>query len=415
MDILVGSSLGIYHFELIEEYLDTTPPSIITVSPAPNSSNISSDLDINVIFNEVINEEALNGTTVIVYGTLGGNLSGNISYSSSSVLTFDPSENFIPNDTITVTLTGNIQDLDGNGLDGNNNGISEGSPADDCSWTFTAGAAIDTKGPVVVKMVVEPESVWGGLPITLTATVDDTSDVSSNIIAAEYFIDNTGSNGMGIALDSVDGAFDSVTEDVISELATEGWRGGNHTIYLHGKDAKDNWGGFQSVDVYVIPESPANWPMFGCDAAHTGYNKAESSIPPFKLKWEKNLSSRNLNPITVANDIIFVTDQVYFNDAVLRALRVEDGSEIWSYSFGDVYSINPPSFAYGNIYVQTCDHTPGSYVSCFDALTGNLKWQSPYGTQWERHYAPTISDGTVFVLMVVCMHMMLLQENSCGL
>ena len=50
-----------YHFELIEEYLDTTPPSIITVSPAPNSSNISSDLDIKVIFNEVINEETLSG------------------------------------------------------------------------------------------------------------------------------------------------------------------------------------------------------------------------------------------------------------------------------------------------------------------------------------------------------------------
>ncbi|MGH7492661.1 MAG: PQQ-binding-like beta-propeller repeat protein [bacterium] len=114
--------------------------------------------------------------------------------------------------------------------------------------------------------------------------------------------------------------------------------------------------------------------MFGQNAQHTGFNAADSISVPLELLWSRQVSSNALNPVSVANDLIFVTTQVYFNDAVLRAIQAEDGVEKWSFSFGDIFSINPPSFAYGHVYVQTGNHTPGTYLTAFDALSGGERF-----------------------------------------
>jgi len=50
----------------------------------------------------------------------------------------------------------------------------------------------------------------------------------------------------------VDGAFDSPKEDVWAQIDVTGWALGNYIIYVHGKDAKGNWGNFTSISLKVV-------------------------------------------------------------------------------------------------------------------------------------------------------------------
>jgi len=59
--------------------------------------------------------------------------------------------------------------------------------------------------------------------------------------------------------------------------------------------------------------------------------------------------------------------------------------------------VNPPSYAYGNVYIQTGNHGTDTYLRAYRADTGELVFQSAHAAQWERYYAPTIADGVVFV------------------
>ena len=54
-----------------------------------------------------------------------------------NTMTFTPITNLTHSTTYTVTISATATDMAGNGLDGNGNGIAEGSPIDDYTWSFT--------------------------------------------------------------------------------------------------------------------------------------------------------------------------------------------------------------------------------------------------------------------------------------
>lgn len=145
-------------------------------------------------------------------------------------------------------------------------------------------------------------------------------------------------------------------------------------------------------------QAPADWPMFGGNPAHTGVNAAETGIPPLQLNWTKALSTGALNPVTVEGDRVFVTAITYFDpNSSLWSLNAGDGSQLWSYNFGSVFSVNPPSVLNGLVYVQMGNHTPASRLFAFKVADGTIAWATPFTAQWERYYAPTIADGQVWV------------------
>ena len=79
------------------------------------------------------------------------------------------------------------------------------------------------------------------------------------------------------------------------------------------------------------------------------------------------------------------------------ALDNTDGSILWSKGFSDAYAVYPPSYAYGNVYIQSGkggDQT--AYLFSFDAGSGELLFQNYYSTQWHTHYAPTICNGNIY-------------------
>lgn len=146
-------------------------------------------------------------------------------------------------------------------------------------------------------------------------------------------------------------------------------------------------------------EQPGTWPMFQANAQHTGYLETAVTPETFRLKWQRNVGNgRMLNPVAAGDGKVFVTLLIYFNDiTTLFALDAADGATLWSKGFGDIFSVNPPSYAYGNVYVQTGNHASDTWLRAFDGATGDVVFQAPHAAQWERYFAPTIYDGKAYI------------------
>ena len=116
----------------------------------------------------------------------------------------------------------------------------------------TINLTVDLAGPATSGVAATPNPNNGSLgqnssnpSVRVTATFADTASGGSTIAAGEGFIDTVGANGTGFAFAATDGVFNAPSEagyadiplTTINQLST-----GNHTIYVHGKDAAGNWG-----------------------------------------------------------------------------------------------------------------------------------------------------------------------------
>lgn len=141
-----------------------------------------------------------------------------------------------------------------------------------------------------------------------------------------------------------------------------------------------------------------SWPMYQANPAHTGYTPMSLDPSQFSVLWEQVIGTAALNPVTAADGKVFVSQYTYFNDTThLHTLDATTGETMWSKGFGDVFSVNPPSYAYGNVYIQTGNHSNDTYLRAYDADTGSFVFRTPHSAQWERYYAPTVYDGQVYV------------------
>jgi hypothetical protein len=122
--------------------------------------------------------------------------------------------------------------------------------------TRTATARIDMTPPVTLDPAATPSDVRLTAMFTLTATVDDASTGSTDITAAEYFVDAVGADGAGTSMAAADGSFSSPVENVVANVtavAENGLSPGTHTLYVHGRDTVGLWGAASPVTVNVRP------------------------------------------------------------------------------------------------------------------------------------------------------------------
>jgi hypothetical protein len=114
-----------------------TTLQVIAVYPEPGDT-AKCETTIYATFSKPVDESTLTSSTIRVEGTQSGVVNGSITYEPDiSRVIFTPDVLFASNERITVTLTGDIKDTDGNGLDGDRDGTSEGSPEDDFRWEFS--------------------------------------------------------------------------------------------------------------------------------------------------------------------------------------------------------------------------------------------------------------------------------------
>jgi hypothetical protein len=125
------------------------------------------------------------------------------------------------------------------------------------------GLVVDKTGPVASLLAATPGSNNGSQPLNSTSAVvrltATLTDAASSVVAGEGFIDGIGTNGTGFSLIPVDGRLDSMTENVYADipLATiNALSSGNHTLYVHGKDAAGNWGATTALQYLIDRTAP---------------------------------------------------------------------------------------------------------------------------------------------------------------
>lgn len=113
------------------------------------------------------------------------------------------------------------------------------------------GVVLDTTGPTVSSVNVNPATVTAGQTSTLTASISDSATGNSNIAAAKW---SKGASAApadsGISMSAV-GVFDSPTESVTAPIDTTGWAADTYTIWVRGQDSKGNWGSAVSTTLTV--------------------------------------------------------------------------------------------------------------------------------------------------------------------
>lgn len=139
-----------------------------------------------------------------------------------------------------------------------------------------------------------------------------------------------------------------------------------------------------------------NWPTYGNGPSHSGYFPGYLSANIFSQKWVKTVTG-TLNQVAVGGGKIFITPYQYFGTAFLTALDEETGDLCWRYDFASCYSINPPTYDGGRVYVQRGNHGTDTHLWCFDANTGSNAWRTAHAAQWERYMAPTIASGKIWI------------------
>lgn len=146
-------------------------------------------------------------------------------------------------------------------------------------------------------------------------------------------------------------------------------------------------------------ESPDAWAMYQANAQHTGYLPISLDPEQSGLRWQRDVGGAfALNPVAAADGKVFVSLLTYFNDVpALFALDARNGQPLWSKQFGSIFSVSPPSYSFGTVYVQTGNHATDTWLRAYDADTGDPVFQAPHLAQWERYYSPTIHEGKVYV------------------
>ena len=166
---LDGTPVTLPPIQMDPVIVDTTPPTVISTSPANNETGVAVTSALTITFSESIDTSTFNPDTFSLRNN-GNNVEGAIT-ANGAVVTFTPSANLAYSTTYTATITTGVKDLAGNAM------------TENYTWAFVTGAAPDTTPPTVIG--VSPGIGATNVPITSTITATfselmDTSTVNSS-------------------------------------------------------------------------------------------------------------------------------------------------------------------------------------------------------------------------------------------
>lgn len=157
------------------------PYTVIETIPTQNELNVDQSTNISVIFNIDMNPDTINTDTFIVNGSQTGLLTGTYGYNSGTkTATFNPDNDFKIGEVVNVTLTTEIQDVNGEPIPEPHN------------WSFTilvnavSSVFVETSTPEVGvgpnKLAVGDLDGDGDLDLAVVNEYSDTVSILSNIV-----------------------------------------------------------------------------------------------------------------------------------------------------------------------------------------------------------------------------------------
>ena len=154
------------------------------------------------------------------------------------------------------------------------------------------------------------------------------------------------------------------------------------------------------VNVRPADRFAGAWPTFGGGPRHSGFHPATLGRHTFVPAWQAQGTALHgiMQRPAIADGKVFITPRVYFGGSHdTKALDLESGETLWTHPFDNAYSINPPTYHNGRIYIQRGNNSGDTQLWCIDSESGATVWSSPHSAQWERYEAPTVTDDGIWV------------------
>lgn len=162
------------------------PPQVDLTDPADTETNVALSQVISVSFTEEMNETATQEAFDISPSVIG-----NFSWVGNTMF-FTPQDTLAPGQPYQVKISAAAKDVEDETLDGNKNGIEEGSGIDDYLWQFTTSAM----PPQVVSVFPHPNSnmVYTDSKIIINFSKSmDTQSVETTLIFIVDSVENQAS------------------------------------------------------------------------------------------------------------------------------------------------------------------------------------------------------------------------------
>jgi len=158
--------------------VDNIKPTVNKTNPGNVGTGIDITADITVTFSEEMNVSTLDNNSFHIKNS-SDNISGIVTYDSSTkTATFDPKEDLDYNTTYTATVTTDVTDLAGNGLNENE------------TWSFTTEQEQTSNNkPTATNNRVTPTE--GITPVTFTFYVTFTDVDNDSLSSVDLYIDGT--------------------------------------------------------------------------------------------------------------------------------------------------------------------------------------------------------------------------------
>ncbi|MCK8046716.1 PQQ-binding-like beta-propeller repeat protein [Shewanella sp. 1CM18E] len=148
-------------------------------------------------------------------------------------------------------------------------------------------------------------------------------------------------------------------------------------------------------NVKAVPE----WQTHQANSSHNGYVPIWLNNYNFKKLWEWQRSASGvlagINSPVAGNGEVYLSTDVYFDEAAVIALDERTGEERWRVSFGSVPSLNPPAINKESLFVATSGHEH-TKIWAIDRAEGKLKFQSSFSSQWGNYLAPTVYGEHIY-------------------
>jgi hypothetical protein len=201
---------------------DTTAPTVSSVSPTNESTDIAITSAVSATFSETMGSSSLNTSSFTLSSAIGA-VTGSVTYEATSkTATFTPASSLAYSTTYRATVAASAADEAGNTL-----ALAE-------TWTFTTTAEPDTTAPSTVNL-------------SLLANNTSTND------ATPTFVWNAATDASGIvSYEVVIDTTSAVVGNVTSYIPTVNIVDGNHIWKVRAKDGAGNWGSYSSIWTFSI-------------------------------------------------------------------------------------------------------------------------------------------------------------------
>lgn len=163
---------------------DTTAPTVISVHPAANATDVALNTVIIARFSEAMKAPSFKGNNRITVTSPGDTpVSGSVSYDATNhVASFQPSSTLNASTVYTATVTTKVRDLANNAL------------AADFTWSFTTGAGSDITPPTVTS--TDPADLAIDVAVNQTITAVFSEPLNSVTVTTASFTLMNGANAV---------------------------------------------------------------------------------------------------------------------------------------------------------------------------------------------------------------------------